>query len=277
MDPITINIDPIIFSLGPLTITWHSLFIVVAIVAAVLLSARLVSRAGLSIDDFYPLAWWGILGGIIGSRLVHVVDYWSRFMADPVAILRIWEGGLAVWGAILGGTLGAMVYARIRRFPLRGYADQIAPGLVLATAIGRIGDIINGEHFSTFTDLPWAVVYTHPASPAYGRSPSHPEVAYELLMNLAIFGILLKLRGRVRPEGSPFLLYLIIYSVGRFFLQFLRLDSNTVFLSLNQPQWICLLVLVVAVPMLVMRRRSLRAANIQSEPSTDVGVGEPPP
>ncbi len=102
------------------------------------------------------------------------------------------------------------------------------------------------------------MVYTHPGSPGYGLPPSHPAVGYELLMDLLIFGILWKLRGRVRPDGTLFLLYLVTYSIGRFFLSFLRLDSNTVLLGLNQAQWISLIVLAIALPLLLLRQVSQR-------------------
>ena len=251
---ISIGLDPILLTLGPFSLSWHSLFLVVGIMVGVWLSARLVAKAGLSADEIYSMAPWAILGGIIGTRLVHIIDYWDHYLANPGAIFAIWAGGMAIWGAILGGTIAGVLYARIRGFPVADYADRIALGLILAQAMGRIGDIINGEHFSTVTGLPWAVVYTHPHSPGFGLPPTHPAVAYELLMDLFIFGILWRLLGRIKPGGSLFLLYLILYSIGRFFLSFLRLDSNTVVLSLNQPQWIGLLVLAVAIPMFVWRK-----------------------
>ncbi len=253
---INIGIDPILVTLGVFSISWHSLFMAVGIVVGVWLPAYLVAKAGLSVDTIYSMALWAVPGGIIGARLVHVIDYWGYYSANPGSILAFWQGGLALWGGILGGTLTAIIFARIRGFSLAGYADQIAPGLILAQAIGRIGDIINGEHFSSLTGLPWGVVYTHPNSPSYGLLPQHPAVAYELLMDLFIFGIIWKLRGRIRPDGSLFLLYFVLYSAGRFFLSFLRLDSNTVFLSLSQPQLISILVLVIATPLLVFRRVS---------------------
>jgi len=255
---INIGLDPILFTWGPFSISWHSLFIVVAVAVGVWLSARLVAEAKLSVDRLYSLALWGIIGGIIGTRLVHVIDFWGYYSANPRAIFAFWQGGLAIWGAILGGAIAGIIFARIKGFPIPRYGDQFALGIILAQAIGRIGCIIYGDHVSTITGLPWAVVYTHPNSPAYGRPPTHPAVAYELLMDLFIFGILWKLRGRIQPDGSLFLLYLILYSVGRFFLSFLRLDSNTVFLSLNQVQWICILLLIVVVPFLVFRKVSHR-------------------
>ncbi len=253
---IEIGINPILIAFGPLSISWHGLLMMVAIIVGVWLPIRLVSRAGLSVDLLFSLAIWAVPGGIIGARLVHVIDYWSYYLANPVAILAFWEGGLAIWGGILGGTITGVIFARVRRFTLAPYADLAALGMILAQAIGRIGDIINGEHISSATGLPWGVVYTHPNSPGFGLPPVHPAVAYELLMDLVIFGLLWKLRGRIRPDGSLFLVYLTVYSVGRFFLSFLRLDSNTVLLSLNQPQWICLLVLAVTVPLLIYRKVS---------------------
>jgi phosphatidylglycerol:prolipoprotein diacylglycerol transferase len=264
---IEIGIDPVIFSLGPLTVTWHSLFILLGILSAIWLASRLVVRVGLSLEAFYPFSLWCVIGGIIGARLIHVIDYWDSYMADPVAIFQIWQGGLAIWGGILGGALTGMIYARIKGFPLGGYADQVAPGLILAQAIGRIGDVINGEHISKTTTLPWGVVYTHPDSPGYGLPPVHPAVAYELLMDLVILAILFRLRGRLRPDGAVFLIYLVLYSVGRFFLSFLRLDSNTVILSLNQPQWICLIVLAIAVPLIIKRRVGWKSSGATEQAS----------
>ncbi|MBI2860410.1 MAG: prolipoprotein diacylglyceryl transferase [Chloroflexi bacterium] len=250
---ITIGIDPILATIGPFSVSWHGLFIVVAIIAGVWVPVHLAIKTGLSVDRLYSMAFWIIPGGIIGTRIVHVIDYWDFYSANPAAIFTIWEGGMAIWGGILFGALTALVYARVRGFPLGPYADVAGIGAILAQAIGRIGDVINGEHISTPTSLPWGVVYTHPNSPSYGLPPTHLAVGYELLMDLAIFGLLWKLLGRTRPDGSLFLVYLSLYSIGRFFLSFLRLDSRTVFLSLNQPQWISLLVLAVAVPLLVYR------------------------
>lgn len=254
---INIGIDPILFTLGAFSVSWHSLFTAIALAVGVWVAAHLVLRAGLSREILYAGALWAIPGGIVGARLVHVVDYWGFYSANPGAIFSFWEGGLAIWGGILGGTLTALIFAKVRGLPFAPYADLAALGLILAQAVGRIGDVINGEHISRATSLPWGVVYTHPGSPSYGLPPSHPAVAYELLMDLLIFGLLWKLRGRVRPEGTLFLLYLISYSIGRFLVSFLRLDSNTVLLGLNQPQWISLMVLAVALPLL-LRQQVLR-------------------
>ncbi len=253
---VTIGIDPLLITLGLFSVSWHSLFSMVAIAVGVWFPVHLAAKAGLSADTLLSLAMWAVPGGIIGARLVHVIDYWSYYAANPGAIFAVWQGGLAIWGGILGGAITGVIFAKIRGFPFARYADLAALGLILAQAVGRIGDVINGEHISTTTGLPWGVVYTHPNSPAYGLPPTHPAVAYELLMDLLIFGVLWKFRRRIRPDGALFLIYLIAYSVGRFFLSFLRLDSNTVLVGLNQAQWIALLVIAVAVPILLFQRLS---------------------
>lgn len=253
---IRIPFNPDLVAVGGFHLSWHGFFTAVAIAVGVWLAARLARRDGLNVELLYSLALWSVVGGIVGARLVHVIDYWSFYAAHPAAAFALWEGGLAIWGAILGGTIAAVVYAWARRFALSPYADRAAFSLLLAQAVGRIGDIINGEHFSKATDLPWAVVYTNPDSPGFGQPPSHPAVAYELLMDLAFFALLWKVRRRVRPDGTLFLLYLALYSVGRFLLSFLRLDSNTVALGLNQAQWISLLVLAVALAVFFYRRSS---------------------
>jgi phosphatidylglycerol:prolipoprotein diacylglycerol transferase len=247
---IAIDLNPLI-SIGSFSVSWHALFTAVAIAVGVWIPVRLAARVGLAPERVYSIAIWAVPGGILGARLVHVFDYWDYYSSNPIAILNLRAGGIAIWGAILGGILAAIIYSRVRRFPLAPYADIAALGLVLAQAIGRIGDVINGEHISRATSLPWGVLYTHPDSPSYGLPPSHPAVAYELLMDLLIFGVLWRFRGRIRPDGALFLLYLSLYSTGRFFLSFLRLDSNTVIMGLSQPQWISLFVLIVALPLLV--------------------------
>lgn len=266
---ITIGIDPLLVSLGAFFLSWHSLFMLIGMVVGVWLPARLAAKAGFSVDTLYSLAFWAVPGGIIGARLVHVIDYWSYYAANPGAIFAVWQGGIALWGGILGGIVAALIFARVRGIRLAPYADLAALGLILAQAIGRIGDIINGEHISATTNLPWGVVYTHPNSPAFGLPPSHPAVAYELLLDLLIFGVLWKFKSRLRPDGVLFLVYLIAYSSGRFFLSFLRLDSNTVLVGLNQAQWISLLVLAITVPLMLFRRVSAaKSGNSQAKQAT---------
>lgn len=275
----TIGMDPD-FDFWRFTLSWHGLLTFLAVSLAVYLVARWGTREGLVADGIYSVAVWCIVGGIIGARLLHVLDLWPEiYRDDPVRIIKVWEGGIAVYGAILGGFVAGALYivtrnsrwylgllGRYFRFlgepreaPLPGVghlADIAAPALLISQALGRIGDIINGEHFATASSLPWAIIYSHPESPGVNRPPSHPAVAYELLMDLVILGLIWPLRHRLRPRGMFFALYLATYSVGRFFLNFLRVDKE--YASLNEAQIVALVVMVITIPLLVFKAQFVR-------------------
>ncbi len=248
MNAITIPINPDLFHIGPLTIAWHGVFTALAVLVGILVPARMAMSRGLSADAVYDIALFAVPGGIVGARLVHVIDYWSFFSANPWRIFAINEGGLAIWGAILGGVATGVAYAWIKKLPVRQYMDLIAFGLVLAQAVGRIGDVINGEHIANSSNLPWAFVYSHPNSPSFGLAPQHPAVLYELLMDLGILGILWALRKRPWPAGSLFFIYFSAYSLGRFLVSFLRTDKE--YLGLTEAQIISLISLIVGVAFL---------------------------
>ena len=274
---IPIGINPNLFEIGPFIISWHGFLTFVSVAVAVFLVHRWGKREGLNSDALLSVAFWAVISGIIGARVVHIIDWWdSYYQYNPVSVLYFWQGGIAIFGAILGGFVGGSLYIIIRnsdwflnlwgrgfRFmgepgraplPAIGHlADIAAPALLITMAIGRIGDVINGEHFASFTSLPWALVYTHPDSPAYLRPASHPAVFYEMVWDLALLLVIWPLRSRLRPRGMTFALYLALYSVGRFFISFLRQEHNQYFLGLNEAQIIAILVLLVTVPLLVYK------------------------
>ncbi len=282
LSTIGIGINPLLIDVGPVVVSWHGLFTFIAVATAVFLTVRWASREGMVADTVYSVAVWSIVGGIIGARIIHIIDFWGEFYAaDPIRVIYVWQGGIAIYGAILGGFVGGSLYLIIRnsdrfltlwgrffRFlgephkatlPGIGHlADVTAPAVLLAMAIGRIGDIINGEHFANPTTLPWGVVYTHFNSPGLLRPASHPAVAYELLFDLILLAILWPLRHRLRPRGMFFVLYGGLYSTGRFFLSFMRVESNVYFAVLNQAQVLALLVIVVALALLVYKARFVR-------------------
>lgn len=243
--------NPDLFHIGGFTIAWHGVFISLAVVVGVMVPAWLARSRGLSSDQIYNIALWAVPGGIVGARLVHVIDYWSFYSANPEKILAINEGGLAIWGAILGGVIVGVGYAWVKRLPVTRYMDLAAFGLILAQATGRIGDVINGEHIASASSLPWAFLYTHPNSPStqLGLGPQHPAVLYELLMDLAIFGIIWALRHRSWPAGSLFFIYFSVYSLGRFFISFLRTDKE--YVGLTEAQIISAIGLALGVAALV--------------------------
>ncbi len=250
---IEIPFDPELH-LGPIALAWHGIFTAVGIFFGVWLPVRLL-RGRVDEDAAYSIATWGVVGGIIGARLLHVADRWDFYSQHLEQIPQIWSGGIAVWGAAVGGVLGGLIVALRRRdIPIGGTADAAAPGIGLGFAIGRIGDIINGEHHSNPCEgFGLCVGYTHPAT--LGQAgPVHLVVAYEMVWNLIGVGLALLLRRplRMEPEGRIFWLWLIWYAIGRLAFGFIRIDDPLVTSGLRQDQIMGVLALVLAIPVLAL-------------------------
>jgi len=256
---ITIPLDPNIH-IGPLAIAWHGIFTAVGILFGVWLPLRLV-RGRFSEDDATAVATWGVVGGIVGARLVHVIDQWQYYLANPLQIFLIWTGGIAIWGGAIGGVLAGLIVAVRRRLPIGFGADAAAPGIALGFAIGRVGDIINGEHWAVSCEPPLGlcVGFTHPAT--LGQpGPVHLVVAYDLIWNLASVVGALALRGRGLPDGLIFWLAAAWYALGRFLLGFLRINDPTYVFGLREDQIIGIFVLAAAIPM-ILRLASRRPSR----------------
>jgi phosphatidylglycerol:prolipoprotein diacylglycerol transferase len=229
---------------------------------------------GVSPDDVYSIAVWAIIGGVVGARLVHVVDHWGEFYQhDPTQIIAVWNGGIGIWGGILGGFVGGVAYAAWARHPIGVIADITAPALLLAQTIGRLGDIVNGEHCARALDSFLGFFWTHPdtlAAPPYCAngyiSPdgvgaaAHPVILYEILWNTLSLAIVWQLRGRLKPDGMLFAVYLALYSVGRFAITFFRQDRIWA-LGMQEAHFIALAVLVVTVPLLIAKARPMARAE----------------
>jgi phosphatidylglycerol:prolipoprotein diacylglycerol transferase len=175
----------------------------------------------------YPFAIAVVVGGLVGARAAHVLDNWSIYAARPADVLAFWNGGIGTTGAPIGSTIAGFIAARWLRLPLGFMFDISVIGIALGEAIGRIGDIINGEHHAVgCSGLPWCVRYTHPAT--LGQTDYvHPVAAYDGLIMLAIFVLLFaywrRLRGRP-PEGRVYFAYLLLFGGFRFATSYLRLD-----------------------------------------------------
>jgi phosphatidylglycerol:prolipoprotein diacylglycerol transferase len=259
----TITLDPIIGHLGPFVLRWYSLILMTAIGVGVWLTAREAERKGMKKDDVYEVSIYIVLGGIIGARFFHVLDQWSNeFAANPIRALYIWEGGLAIWGAVAGGLVATALicWKRGWRFPV--LLDAAAPGLVLAQAIGRIACIITGDAMGKPTDGPFGFAYTsqHALVPQLGVYYT-PMPVYEIIANLLIFTALWQLRNRKWSDGTLFLIYLTLYSLERFFLAFTS-SYRIIVLGLTQSQIIALFGLAIAGAILTMRARSMSKQTI---------------
>ena len=264
---IELPFDPAL-ALGPLTLTWHAVFGLLGVLAGAALGIRLV-LARISFDDAWAVAIGGVLGGLVGSRLFFVVEHLAAFLAYPERALAVGDGGESIVGGIVGGLAGGLLVMRARRLPVAWVVDRGVVGLPLGMAVGRLGDIVNGEHWATACDgLPWCVRYTHPASLGQ-REYVHPAVAYELLLDLAIVGALLAFvrlphvratvsRSRdggvsARDGFEPFL-FLGLYGAGRLALSAVRLDPLWI-AGLSQAQLVSALFVGIAVAGITRLRR----------------------
>ncbi|MDG1989977.1 MAG: prolipoprotein diacylglyceryl transferase [Dehalococcoidia bacterium] len=247
---IQIPFDPTIIKLGNIIISWHGFFMSLGMLLAVYLCLKLKDRFNYDEDMIFNTAFVAIPSGIIGARLLFVIEYFSYFSANPSKIFALQNGGISVWGGIIGGLLGGFLFALIKRYPLLKGLDLAAFGLIFGQAIGRIGDIINGEHLGSATNYFWGVLYTDEDSPAFLHSLSigahHPATAYEFFGDMIILLIMLFILLRVRYyfSGSFFIIYLLLYSIMRFFVTYTRIDSNYLLdTGLRIPQAVSLLVI----------------------------------
>ena len=231
--------------LGPLRIHFYAMFILAGIVLALILTeSRLRSRgaeSGIALD----ISLWAIPLGILGGRFFHVVTHPNDYFfagADLLAVFRIWEGGLAIYGALIFGALGAAIGARAAGIKFTSYLDAVAPGVLLAQAVGRWGNYFNNELFGTPTDLPWGLEISsnNPAYPA-GLPEGvlfHPTFLYESIWSLAGVALLLAADRKFNLRwGKMMGLYLVYYSIGRVWIESIRIDPSEILLGLRVNIW----------------------------------------
>lgn len=262
--PLTIVIDlnPNILRLGPLLITWHGVFAVLGIVAAARLGFWLLEKEKVDLHGAGDLLFWMVALGLIGARALFVWENYRLFENGQwLRMFAVTEGGISQWGGLFGAIVGALIWARLNRFSFWKILDAGGAGAMIGLAIGRIGDIINGEHHGTVTSLPWGVEYVNPSTLGEPGKIVHPEVAYEMVLCLAILALILPLHQRLKqrlPDGVLGLVYLGVYAAGRFFLSYLRADMQIAF-GLRQAQIasaLMVIVAIVAIPILIRRARA---------------------
>ena len=254
---IYIGINPVAFTIGSFSLRWYAVIVLLAVVFLVWWSARFAKSAGYGKDFVFGAVLWAVPLGVIGAKLIHVADDLSYYVAHPADIAS--PGGFAIFGAILGALLGVWIYCRIRRVSFAPLGDVMAPGIILAQAIGRIGCTINGCCYGASSYLLWAVTWTHPNTYAPLGMPVHPTQIYELLWDLLVFAILWWiLRGRLKQPGALFAAYLALYSLGSFFIRFLRGDASAFAGIFNEGQVISLLVFTIATGFLITQYKASR-------------------
>lgn len=243
------------WSIGPLTIRAYALCIIVGIIVALWWSnRRYVSKGGPS-DAIFEVALWAVPLGIIGGRLYHVISSPAAYFGeggDPLKAFAIWEGGLGIWGAIALGALGAWIGARRAGVRFAPIADAIAPTLLVAQAIGRLGNWFNQELFGGPTDLPWGLEIAAPEIAELNLVTGsnyppgtlfHPTFLYELLWNLAAAALIVLLERRFHlKHGRVFWLYVCAYTLGRLWIEFMRVDAANTVLGLRLNVWTSIIV-----------------------------------
>ncbi|TDA63849.1 MAG: prolipoprotein diacylglyceryl transferase [Chloroflexi bacterium] len=270
---------PSSFKIGPLTIQLYGVLIMLGALAAAWLSTKEAKRRGINSDVVWDMFPWLIIGGIIGARLWHILTPSASLVAQgittwyylthPLDAIAIWKGGLGIPGAVIGGAVALWLYARKRKMNFGAWTDIIAPGLALAQAIGRLGNYVNQELYGAPTDLPWALTIdeAHRLPEYIDQATYHPLFAYEAIYNLINMAVLLwigrKFGDRLKT-GDIFLAYLVIYPVGRFFLEFLRLDPSPV-AGININQTIMAVIAVAATAVLIFRHQKKASAPSQPE------------
>ena len=256
-----------VWELGPLPLRAYALCIVAGIVAAVWLTEkRWVARGGAP-GEVLDIAVWAVPFGIIGGRLYHVISSPRAYFGEggePLRAFAIWEGGLGIWGAIALGGVGAWIACRRRGIPLPAFADAVAPGLLVAQAIGRLGNWFNNELYGGPTDLPWALtIYEWSGGRAVVDAAGDPEVLgtfhptflYELLWNLAAAALVIWADRRFRlGHGRAFALYVAAYCAGRLWIELLRTDPAETFLGVRLNVFTSVIVGLLAVAYFVWQR-----------------------
>lgn len=248
-------------SIGPLDLRAYGVLIALGAIAAVWLMGRRLEAAGTGTrDDAASIGTWGVVGGLIGARLYHVVTEWDRFADNLGAIPQVWKGGLGIPGGLLVGAAVGVWRGRTRGIPVAVVLTAAAPAIPLAQAIGRWGNWFNQELFGRPTTLPWALEIDLAHMPAgYDIGTTfHPTFLYESLWNLALCAALL-LVDRRRPLGGSrlFALYVAGYGLGRFWVEGLRIDAASTVAGLRWNQWVALAAIVGGCVHLLMTRHQL--------------------
>jgi len=257
---------PVLAEIGPLVIRWYGVMIALACIVGLWLAGIEAERKGIARVKVQDFSIYAIIGAVVGARLYYVAFAdWAHFWENPLSIFAIWQGGLAIHGGILGGLFVAVLYTRKQSISFWKFADTFAPSLILGQAIGRIGCFLNGDAHGYPTGLPWGLVYS-PESPAgqmFPGQPLHPTQLYEMVFNLIIFGILWKVRKNMKADGHLLLLYMILYSVIRIFVEYFRADKLTYFGNISAAQSIGIIGIILGFSLMLALKRE-KTAPIES-------------
>lgn len=252
-------LDPIAFQLGPFSVHWYGVIMGSAFLLGSLLAARQAKKMGINPDHIWNMLMWILPSAILGARTYYVLFEWEQYKGSLYDIIAVWEGGLAIHGGLIGGTIAGVLYARKHQLAILKMADILAPSIILGQAIGRWGNFMNQEaHGGPVSE---AFISKFPAfiknQMFINGQYYHPTFIYESLWNLGVFAFLLFYRGKKKLDGEVALLYLGLYSTGRFFIEGLRTDSLMLG-PLRVAQFVSLTLFVLSISFFIYKRWSAR-------------------
>ncbi|MBE9223167.1 prolipoprotein diacylglyceryl transferase [Cyanobacterium stanieri LEGE 03274] len=224
---------PILFELGPVAVRWYGFLIAMAVIIGLFIAQNLAKRKNIDPEMIGDLVLWLVIGALPCARIYYVLFEWERYAGRPGDMIAIWQGGIAIHGAIIGGTLATVIFARIKKQSFWGLMDVVMPSLILGQAIGRWGNFFNSEAFGVPTDLPWGLYIPPHRRPMEFLTFEyfHPTFLYESVWNLMVFVLLMALffwglrRKNNLKTGTLVFVYLITYSLGRVWIEGFRTDS----------------------------------------------------
>lgn len=250
MKMLVIDWNPIVFNLGGFEVRWYGVFVVLAVITVIGIALLEAKRRHFSTDVIWDVGLWSVIGGVLGARLLHIIDKWDYYIQHPDQLLNF--AGLAIWGAVLGALVAVIIYTYVKKISFWELVDIVAPGAILGQAIGRVGCLINGCCYGRVCELPIASLYQHPDSYAPHGIPLYPTQLFHIAWNVAGFVLLWLLRKRMKPQGALFLLWLIYFSVGDFIIHIYR-EGDIFMFNLQQAQVIDIAIIIVAAALWVMR------------------------
>lgn len=260
---ITININPVIFSVGPLSVRWYGLMYVVGIIVGLLVAWTYAKSKGIQGDQLERIVIWAVPAGFVGARLYYVLQQpLGQYFSEPWRIIAVWEGGMAFYGAIFAVVITVIVLTWKMKLSIWKFLDVAVVFAAVGQFFGRIGNIINGDIIGYPTTLPWGFVYANPNSfPPRHDIAYQPAAAYEAIIDIILFGILWSLRNKVKP-GILFFVYIFGYSLSQIIVFFVR-DNEVIIFGLKQAQLTAFGVIIAAIILFVwyQRRQQVKPAS----------------
>ncbi|HDC5886417.1 TPA: prolipoprotein diacylglyceryl transferase [Staphylococcus aureus] len=250
-------IDPVAFNLGPLSVRWYGIIIAVGILLGYFVAQRALVKAGLHKDTLVDIIFYSALFGFIAARIYFVIFQWPYYAENPSEIIKIWHGGIAIHGGLIGGFIAGVIVCKVKNLNPFQIGDIVAPSIILAQGIGRWGNFMNREAhggpvsraFLEQLHLPNFIIENMYINGQY----YHPTFLYESIWDVAGFIILVNIRKHLKL-GETFFLYLTWYSIGRFFIEGLRTDSLMLTSNIRVAQLVSILLILISISLIVYRR-----------------------